>query len=207
MPKRARIETTEENLEQARTYVEALLFSSERPVDSKTLMRSGGLRSESSLERVIDSLNEEYSRTNRAFTISRLPGKKYLMHLRPSLVGHVRRHLVRPSFGTAVMRTLSFIAYHQPVQRSTVAAVRGSRAYSHIRTLIERGLVMVEDRGKSVVLRTTPLLAELLNVNDSPSEIKRKIEELMDATSPREGREQQGSNQSESRGLGAETAG
>lgn len=179
MPKRGRNVDVEELPEEARLQLEALLFSSENPLDAKRLIKALGLRSERSLEKLVAMLKEEYDKSNRAFTISRLPGNKYMMHLRPTLTSYVRRHLGRPSLSKALMRTLSFIAYHQPIQRPTVAAVRGSRSYAQIRTLIERGLVVAERKGKTVVLRTTPLFADLLGVEDSPAAIRRRIEEMM----------------------------
>jgi segregation and condensation protein B len=63
---------------------------------------------------------------------------------------------------------------------SAVAAVRGSRAYVHVRELEELGLVEVERKGRSKVLRTSQLFAMLIGVEGSVARIKRVISGLVE---------------------------
>jgi segregation and condensation protein B len=100
-------------------------------------------------------------------------------------VGIVRRYIGKPLLSSGLLRTLSFIAYHQPIARSTVAAVRGNRAYRQVAELIERGLVEAEKKGRTCILRTTKLFADYLGVEDSVSQIRKKLQEALDASMPR----------------------
>ncbi len=165
---------------EAKLLVEALLFASNRPVDLRTLMRATGWRSRRELVRLVEELKREYDEQGRAFTVSELPGDRYLMHLRNELLPIVRRYQRRSLLSPGTLRTLSFIAYHQPIEMSAVAAVRGSRAYVHVKELEELGLVEVERKGRSRVLRTTQLFAMLLGVEGSVTKIKRTISSLVE---------------------------
>ncbi len=165
---------------EAKLLVEAMLFASNRPVDLRTLMRATGWRSKRELVRLIEELKREYDEQGRAFTISELPGDRYLVHLRNELLPIVRRYQRRSLLSPGTLRTLSFIAYHQPIEMSAVAAVRGSRAYVHVKELEELGLVEVERRGRSKVLRTTQLFSMLLGVEGSVAKIKRVISSMIE---------------------------
>ncbi len=165
---------------EAKLMVEAMLFSSNRPLDLRTLMRATGWRSKRGLVRLVEELKREYDEQGRAFTVSELPGERYLMHLRNELLPIVRRYQRRSLLSPGTLRTLSFIAYHQPIEMSAVAAVRGSRAYVHVRELEELGLVEVERRGRSKVLRTSQLFSMLIGVEGSVARIKRVISGLIE---------------------------
>ena len=165
---------------EAKLLIEAMLFASNRPVDLRTLMRATGWRRKRELVRLVEELKREYDEQGRAFTVSELPGERYLVHLRNELLPIVRKYQRRSLLSPGTLRTLSFIAYHQPIEMSAVAAVRGSRAYVHVRELEELGLVEVERRGRSKVLKTTQLFAMLLGVEGSVTKIKRIISSLVE---------------------------
>ncbi len=184
MPRRKKT-TRPVDIPRAKTLVEAILFSSDKPVESRVLLSATGFNDESGLIDIVKILNDEYTATNRPFIISRFPGGKYMMHLRPEYVNAVRRYIGKPLLSSGLLRTLSFIAYHQPVARSTVAAVRGNRAYRQIAELVERGLVEAEKKGRTYILRTTKLFADFLGVEDSIVQVRKKIQEALEASTPK----------------------
>ncbi|MEM1922870.1 MAG: SMC-Scp complex subunit ScpB [Nitrososphaerota archaeon] len=163
----------------AKTIIEAALFLSDRPLPMDKLRSLSGLRKREKVEAILEELRKEYEESGRAFTISRFRGEKYMMHVKPEWLVLVKRHVSKNILSIGVLRTLSFIAYHQPVDKATVAAVRGGRSYSQIRELLERGLVEVEKKGRLTLLRTSKLFAELVGVEDNPAVIRKKLQELM----------------------------
>jgi segregation and condensation protein B len=179
MSKKARHEAEGRSEALAKPIIEAALFLSDRPLTLERLRSLSGLKSRKSVEAVLEELRREYEESGRAFTISRFRGERFMMHVKPEWLALVKRHVGRAVLGVGVLRTLSFIAYHQPVDKATVAAVRGGRAYAQIRELVERGLVEIEKKGRTSLLRTTKLFAELLGVEDNPAAIRRKIQEAM----------------------------
>ncbi|MEM0482421.1 MAG: SMC-Scp complex subunit ScpB, partial [Nitrososphaerota archaeon] len=179
MSRRAKLGAEGRSEALAKPIIEAALFLSDRPLTLERLRLISGLKSRKKVEALLEELKKEYEETGRAFTISKLRGERFMMHVKPEWLALVKRHVGKAVLGVGVLRTLSFIAYHQPVDKSTVAAVRGGRAYAQIRELVERGLVEIEKKGRTSLLKTTKLFAELLGVEDNPAAIRRKIQETM----------------------------
>ena len=90
------------------------------------------------------------------------------MQLKPQYVRHVKRLATRQLLTPGPMKTLSFIAYRQPVTQSYLAKVRGNLAYSHVKQLREIGLISEERLGRTKVLRTTPNFADYFNLSHEP---------------------------------------
>ncbi|MCS7146312.1 MAG: SMC-Scp complex subunit ScpB [Nitrososphaerota archaeon] len=179
MPKKAGTEDAGRVEAIAKALIEAALFLSDRPLSIEKLRSLSGLRSRNKVEALVEDLRREYEESGRAFTISKFRGESFMLHVKPEWLSLVKRHVGKTVLSTGVLRTLSFIAYHQPVEKSTVAAVRGGRAYAQVRELTERGLIEAERRGRSTLLKTTKLFAELLGVEDNPAAIRKKIQEVM----------------------------
>lgn len=155
--------------------LDAILFSSARPLEARSLMNALGTRSEPLFRRLISELETAYDSPRHAIRIVQLPGERYVMQLKPQFTPIVRRYVKRPLFGKAVMRTLSFIAYHQPVYQSRVAAARGSGSYKHVKILTDAGFVEAERVGRTKLLRTTSMFADYLGVGNDVKVIKRQI--------------------------------
>ncbi|MCX8202989.1 MAG: SMC-Scp complex subunit ScpB [Nitrososphaeria archaeon] len=167
---------------EARVVVEAILFAANRPVELRSLMRATGCRSQREVVKLLRELKREYDEQGRAFTLSELPNDRFLLHVRHELLPIVRRHYRGSLLSTSALKTLSFIAYHQPIEMTAVAAVRGSRAYAQVRELEELGLIEVERRGRSRVLRTSHLFSTLIGAEGSGARVKRLIEQALRLT-------------------------
>jgi segregation and condensation protein B len=76
------------------------------------------------------------------------------------------------------MKTLSFIAYRQPVTQSYLAKVRGNLVYSHVKQLQEVGLITEERLGRTKMLRTTQNFADYFNLSHDAQLMKRQLERL-----------------------------
>ena len=161
-----------------KVYAEALLFASDKPIPLRVLMSVMGTRSRRKAKEAMNQLIEEYRNRGGAVEIVELEGERYFMRLRPDLTETVRRYVRKKVLTHGVLRTLSLIAYYQPVERSTIAAVRGKDAYRQIKILMDRGLVEAEKVGRNQLLRTTQLFAELLGVENNPQAIKKAIAKL-----------------------------
>lgn len=155
--------------------IEALLFAASKPVEIRELLSICGLRKKEKVVFAVKELMKKYNDGNSAIELVELPGDRYYLRLRREYHDLVKKYVKRPLFSRGIMRTLSFIAYHQPIEQSKVAAVRGSSSYKHIKILIERGLIEAEEKGKTKILKTTQLLADYLGVPNTPSAIKKAL--------------------------------
>ncbi|MEM1584074.1 MAG: SMC-Scp complex subunit ScpB [Nitrososphaerota archaeon] len=157
------------------TRIEALLFAASKPVEVREMLSICGLRKKEKILSAVKELMKKYNDGRSAIELVELPGERFYLRLRREYHDLVKRYVKKPLFSRGIMRTLSFIAYHQPIEQSKVAAVRGNSAYRHVKILVERGLVEAEEKGKTKILKTTQLLADYLGVPNTPSAIKKAL--------------------------------
>ncbi|MFA7153230.1 MAG: SMC-Scp complex subunit ScpB [Methanoregulaceae archaeon] len=74
--------------------------------------------------------------------------------------------VMRPEISRAVLRTLSVIAYRQPILQSDLIEIRGGGAYAHVEELVKRDLVARYRSGRSYLLQTTPEFSRYFKTSD-----------------------------------------
>lgn len=159
--------------------IEAALFTAGKPV-SLNVLSSLVDRGKSEARDALEELAEEYDDRGSAVEIKGVPGDKYIMQIRPeyaeSVMGLAPRELSRP-----LLRTLSVIAYRQPVTQSDIVDIRGNTAYSHVDELVELGFVHTEPHGRTKLLTTTPDFSEYFGIQATePDEVREALEEKAD---------------------------
>lgn len=159
-----------------KSTAEAALFASGIPLSAGEIA-SVLNTSEAHARELIAQLREEYEQRNSALEVLELEGK-FVLQLRPEYSESVSQ-LAPKEISTPVLRTLSVIAYYQPVTQSKVVRIRGNKAYEHIKELAERGLIAGEKHSRTRLLKTTHGFAEYfgLKQNDIAS-VKSKIEQM-----------------------------
>ncbi|MCX9013234.1 MAG: SMC-Scp complex subunit ScpB [Candidatus Methanoperedens sp.] len=151
--------------------IEAALFVSGEPLDTVQLR---SLVKKKDIQDIIHGLMDEYRQRNSPLEIKEVEGR-YVMQVKPEYAERVRP-IAPKELRAPVLRTLSMIAYHQPIIQSELVDRRGAATYEHVRELEERGLISAKPEGRSRILQTTPQFAEYFNLNSSdPEEIKRMI--------------------------------
>jgi segregation and condensation protein B len=158
--------------------IEAALYVTGRPIDIKTLGAVVGLRSEDKVKELARALKSRYANDGTCLEVLELSDGRFVMQLKPQYVRHVKRLATRQLLTPGPMRTLSFIAYRQPVTQSYLAKVRGNLTYSHVKQLQEVGLIAEEKLGRTKILRTTPNFADYFNLSHDPPSMKKQLEKL-----------------------------
>ena len=160
--------------------VEAALYVTGKPLDLKTLGAVVGLRSEEKVKELGRALKEKYGSDVTALEVLELSDGRFVMQLKPQYVPDVKRLATRQLLTLGPMKTLSFIAYRQPITQSYVAKVRGNLAYSHVKQLREIGLIAEERVGRTKMLRTTPNFADYFNLSHETPALKKQLEHLFE---------------------------
>jgi segregation and condensation protein B len=101
------------------------------------------------------------------------------MQLKPEYVNLVKKFIKKPLFKKSILKTLSYIAYNQPIYQSRVVSVRGSQAYKHIKFLMDKGYIEGEKIGRTILLKTSQLFADYFGIENDPKTIKKLIINLM----------------------------
>jgi len=76
------------------------------------------------------------------------------------------------------LRTLSYIAYYQPVEQKEVAQARGSQAYKHLRQLERMGLIKREKHGRTKIVRTTQDFADNVGLSTDRTSMRRQLRSI-----------------------------
>jgi segregation and condensation protein B len=158
--------------------VEAALYVAGRPLDLKTLAKVIGTRSKKKMRRLARALVDDYEGRDTALEILEVEDERFVMQLKTDYTPRVRRLAVTPLLSWGPLKTLSYVAYRQPVLQPQVIDVRGHHAYSHLKELEDRGLIRRERAGRTKVLRTTEYFADYFGLNHDLRTMKRQLKHI-----------------------------
>ncbi|WP_321973558.1 SMC-Scp complex subunit ScpB [Paratractidigestivibacter sp.] len=140
--------------------LEALLLVSDDSVPATELARATGA-APGEVAQALAELSAEYSDANRGFQLREVAGG-WRLFTHPAYHDQVADYVLSwdpHKLSQAALETLAVIAYHQPVTREGVRAIRGVNSDGVIASLREKGLVREmgheADRGQAVLFGTT----------------------------------------------------
>jgi len=154
--------------------VEAALFSSAEKIGVSEIADRTGL-SDVKIRHALKDLRKEYDERGSAIMIAKI-GNEYKMMLRTEYTDYTGKFSKAEMTG-GMMRTLSTIAYNQPVLQSELFKTRGPRVYDDVRALIEMDMVSGKRAGQTLELTTTKKFSEYFGIGSTKiSDIKKWIE-------------------------------
>ena len=192
--------------------VEALLFASREPVDSKKIakiIRKVSKREEADqelcsvkyteIDEVIEKLNKGYDRKKSPYLIQeRSTG--WRIYTRIDYASYIRELFPdqKPTrLSAPALETLAIVAYRQPITKAAIEAVRGVNVDGVLQSLIERGLVSIAGRsdlpGKPFLYETSRNFLEhfgIKDVEDLPNSAELRSVDLPQPESEKENDEQ-----------------
>ena len=152
--------------------IEALLFSSSRPLNEKEIMSAFDLRSPPSSREIKDALKaieEKYS-GNSIELVKVASG--YRLRIRQEYSSWVAKlwEAKPQKYSRALLETLALIAYRQPITRGEIEEVRGVSVSSQIiSTLLDRSWIKVVGHrdvpGRPALFSTTKDFLDDLNLS------------------------------------------
>lgn len=182
-------EPTPEKIHSDLPLVEAALYVAGRPLDLNDLCSVLKTRSKKRARRTVDTLKQEYTTRNTALEILELKDERFVLQLKADFTPHVRKFVNRPLLSIGPLKTLSYIAYRQPVSQKRVIDVRGRHAYGHIKVLKDMGIVGSERNGRSMLLRTTEYFADYFGLSLDTSTMKKELKHVFQEPPKQENRE------------------
>ena len=169
--------------------LEALLFASGRPLSVRQLSDALGLSDARSVSAALRQLTAAYEGRQTALEVRRV-GDRYAIQLREPFVAGAR--VVTPlDMAPRTLKTLTLIAYHQPMLQSVLAKMLGDVVYEEVQRLRSAGLVRTEPHGSTLELTTTRVFAEQFGIPSTrPEEIRQFLEKklgVVPTTTPPDG--------------------
>ena len=152
--------------------IEALLFSSSRPLSEKEILSAFDLRSppsSSEIKKALKSIEEKYLE-NSIELVKVASG--YRLRIRQEYSSWVAKlwEAKPQKYSRALLETLALIAYKQPITRGEIEEVRGVSVSSQIiRTLLDRSWIKVVGHrdvpGRPALFSTTKDFLDDLNLS------------------------------------------
>ena len=158
--------------------IEAALYIAGRPLDLNEMCQVIGSRSKKKAQRYADTLIKEYATRNTSLEILALKDERYVLQVKPEFTPLIKKLVNRPLLSSGPLKTLSYIAYRQPVSQKRVIDVRGQHAYGHVKMLKEMGLIVAERSGRSMSLRTTDHFADYFGLTHDAGMMKRELKRI-----------------------------
>jgi segregation and condensation protein B len=158
--------------------IEAALYVAGRPLDLNELCQVIGSRSKKKAKKYVDTLIQEYATKNTALEILALKDERYVLQVKADFTPLIKKLVNRPLLSSGPLKTLSYIAYRQPISQKRVIDVRGQHAYGHVKLLKDMGLVIAERSGRSMALKTTDYFADYFGLTQDASMMKRELKRI-----------------------------
>ena len=158
--------------------MEAGLYVAGRPLDINTLANVTGTRSKKKVRNLAKTLVDNYKNRDTALEILELEGERFVMQLKSEFTGKVRKLATKPLLSAGPLKTLSYIAFRQPIFQTQVIDVRGNHVYGHLKQLEEMELINREGVGKKRVIKTTQFFADFFGLSQELRTMKRQLKTL-----------------------------
>lgn len=138
--------------EEEMNLIEAVLFSSPRPMPVTELKKLLTSRHKGGVKGIVDKLNEKYTANNNTFRIREIAGG-FQYYLITDFAVQVEKYFSvqrERRLTPAGLETLAIVAYKQPITKGEIEQIRGVAADGVIQTLLERKLIKPAGRAEKI---------------------------------------------------------
>ena len=164
-----------ENAKESTARIEAALYSAGRPLRIEDIIRASGTESKI---KTLELLKEIIKKTKNAFIaleIAILPDGSYVMQLKPEYSSTVKRYASKPVLPNATLKTLSYIAYAQPIASKQLVETRGSGVYAHLKELRQLDYITHQNVGRLKIYTTTEKFQKYFGIQGDVEDLKSRL--------------------------------
>jgi segregation and condensation protein B len=159
----------------AMARLEASLYSAGRPLTIEELIRASGTESRTKTLALMTNLVKKTKSAFRAIEVASLPDGSYVFQLKPEFNTVIRKYASKPLLPTATLKTLSYIAYMQPVSSKRLVEVRGSGVYMHLKLLQQLDYIEHQNVGRLKIYNTTEKFQKYFGIQGDKDLLKQKL--------------------------------
>ena len=168
----------EDRVQHGLSLLEAALYVAGKPMDLNELCAALGSRSKKRVQKLVKTLMKQYQARPTALEILELKDERYVLQLKAEYTPLVKKLVNRPLLSSGPLKTLSYIAYRQPISQKRVIEVRGQHAYGHVKLLKDMGLIIAEPSGRSMALKTTDYFADYFGLAHDTTLMKKELKRI-----------------------------
>jgi segregation and condensation protein B len=158
--------------------IESILFSTNKPISIKKIKENTGFSTRIIKDSLKDLINDyTINRKNETSMEIVKAGDKYIMQLKKGYI-EPSISVSKPEIKYDILKTLSLIAFHQPLKQSNLRRMAGQKIYDHVDELVSMKIVNTKKHGTTEILTTTKLFPEYFGIDSTkPEEIRKYLAE------------------------------
>ncbi|WP_371504726.1 SMC-Scp complex subunit ScpB [Nitrosopumilus adriaticus] len=164
-----------ENMDEATARIEAALYSAGRPLRIEDIIRASGTESRTKTLDLLQSIMKKTKTAFKALEVVILPDGSYVMQLKPEYSSTVKRYASKPVLPNATLKTLSYIAYMQPISSKQLVETRGSGVYSHLKELRQLDYISHQNVGRLKIYSTTEKFQKYFGIQGDVEDLKQRL--------------------------------
>ena len=165
-----------DNENESMARLEAALYSAGRPMSVEELIRASGTESRAKTLNLLTKLIQKAKGAFKAIEIVILPDDSYVFQLKPEYSSTIgRRYASKPILPKATQKTLSYIAYEQPISSKQLVEVRGTGVYSHLKELSQLDFIEHQNVGRIKIYNTTEKFRKYFGIQGDADTLRQKL--------------------------------
>ena len=164
-----------DNLDEATARIEAALYSAGRPLRIEDIVRASGTESRTKTMTLLESIIKKTKSAFKGLEIAILPDGSYVMQLKPEYSSTVKRYASKPVLPNATLKTLSYIAYMQPIASKQLVETRGSGVYAHLKELRQLDYITSQNVGRMKIFKTTDKFQKYFGIQGDVEDLKQRL--------------------------------
>lgn len=160
---------------EATARIEAALYSSGRPLQIEEIIRASGTESRTKTLELLSNVMKKAKSAFKAIEVVTLPDGSYVFQLKPEYSPVIRRYASKPILPKATLKTLSYIAYMQPISSKQLVETRGSGVYAHLKELGQLDFISHQNVGRLKIFTTTEKFQKYFGIQGDADTLKQKL--------------------------------
>ena len=164
-----------ENIDEATAKIESALYSAGRPLSLEDLIKASGTESRPKTLELLDSIIKKTKSAFKSIEIVILPDGNYVFQLKPEYSSSVRKYASKPILPKATQKTLSYIAFEQPVSSKQLVEIRGSGVYTHLKELRQLDFIENQNIGRVKIYSTTEKFQKYFGISGDVNILKQRL--------------------------------
>ncbi len=164
-----------ENMDEAMARIESALYSAGRPLRIEEIIRASGTESRTKTLDLISILIKRTKSAFRGLEVAILPDGSYVFQIKPEYSATVKRYASKPVLPNATLKTLSYIAYMQPISSKQLVETRGSGVYAHLKELRQLDFISHQNVGRLKIYSTTDKFQKYFGIQGDVEDLKQRL--------------------------------
>jgi len=164
-------------MKELKKQAEAVLFASGNKIEIGEIARLCKIDIKS-LNKALSELKKDYDEKGSSLRVSG-EGTFWKLTVREEYMGLVQQINPHTELSKTTIETLAVIAWKAPILQSDVIKTRTSKAYDHIKELVDSGFLIKQRHGRSYMLKLSQKFFEYFDLKDK-KDIKERFKEFVD---------------------------